>query len=71
MNKFGWLARPDVQSWIAMDNWPGGCLMEFFLNVSLTSLNSMTSHYRVQKGFKPATSCVKDQDASTAPARHI
>ena len=37
---------------------------------SLNSLNSMTKIFVITvKGFKPATSCVRDQDATTAPAR--
>ena len=43
--------------------------LEFFLNVSL---NSVTKTFVITvKGLKPATSCVKDQDATTVPARHV
>ena len=39
---------------------------------SLNSLNSGTKIFVIPvKGFKPATSCVRDQDATAAPARHI
>ena len=48
--------------------------MEFFLNVSLNSANSVTKIFVITvKGLKPATkppSCLRDQDATTAPARH-
>ena len=36
---------------------------------SLNSLSSVTKKYLSLKGFEPATSCVRDQDATTAPAR--
>ena len=38
----------------------------FFLNVSLTKIVVI-----IVKGLEAATSCVKDQDATTAPARHM
>ena len=39
---------------------------------SLNSLNSMTKFSVITlKGLEPATSCVRDQDATTAPARHM
>ena len=39
-----------------------------FLNVSL---NSVTKIFVITvKGLEPTTSCVRDQDAITAPARH-
>ena len=35
------------------------------------TLNSVTKIFVIMvKGFKPATSCARDQDATTAPARH-
>ena len=38
---------------------------EFFLNVfSVTKIFAL-------KGLKPATSCVRDQNATTGPARHV
>ena len=39
---------------------------------SLNSLNSMTKIFVITvKGFEPTTSSVRDQDATTAPARHM
>ena len=46
-------------------------LLEFFLNVSLNSANSMTKIVIAVKGLVPATSWVRDQDATTAPARYM
>ena len=35
-------------------------------------MNSMTQIFAITvKGLEPATSCVRDQHATTAPARHI
>ena len=51
--------------------WSGHCecAVEFFLNVSL---NSVTNIFVITiKGLEPATSCVRDKDATTAPARHM
>ena len=46
--------------------------MEFFLNVSLNSANSVTRIFVfTAKGLEPATPCVKDQRAATVPARHM
>ena len=46
--------------------------MEFSLNVSLNSANSVTKIFIIAvKGLKAATSCVRDQGATTAPARHM
>ena len=39
---------------------------------SLNSLNSETKIFVITvKVLKPATSCVRDQDATTVPARHM
>ena len=39
---------------------------------SLNSLNSVTKIFVIAvKGLKLATSCVRDQDATTAPARYM
>ena len=46
--------------------------MEFFLNVSLNSVNSVTKIFVITvKGLEPATSCVRDQDATSVPVRHM
>ena len=46
--------------------------IEFFLNVSLNSVNSATKIYVITvKGLEPTTSCVGDKDATTVPARHM
>ena len=38
----------------------------------LNSLNSVTKVFVITvKGFEPAISCVRDQDAATTPARHV
>ena len=38
---------------------------------SLNSLNSVTEIFVITvKGLKPATFCVRDQDATTVPAKH-
>ena len=43
--------------------------MEFFLKVSL---NSVTKIFVITvKGLEPDTSCVRDQDATTTPVRHM
>ena len=42
--------------------------LEFFLNV-FTEFSD--KKYLSLKGFKPATSCVKDHGATTAQARHM
>ena len=48
-----------------------GIVLEFFLNVSLNSANSVTKIFVITvKGLEPATSCVRDQDATLAPAKH-
>ena len=40
--------------------------------LSLNSANSVTKIFVITvKGLKPVTSCVKDQDATTVPARHM
>ena len=39
--------------------------VEFSLNIFIEA-NSVTNN----KGFEPATSCIRDQDGSTEPARH-
>ena len=42
--------------------------LEIFLNV----FTEFSEYFVLTvKGLKPATSCVRDQDASTAPARHM
>ena len=41
--------------------------LEFFLNV-FTEFSD--EKYLSLKRLEPATSCVRDQDATTAPARH-
>ena len=39
---------------------------------SLNSANSVTKVFVITvKGIKPPTFCVRDQDATTAPARHM
>ena len=43
--------------------------MEFFLNV-FTEFSDKNIVIIV-KGLKPATSCLRDQDATTVPARHM
>ena len=42
--------------------------MEFFLNVITEFSDKNICHYN--KGLEPDTSCLRDQDASTAPERH-
>ena len=39
--------------------------------LSLNSVNLVTKKFMTLKGFEPATSCVRDQHATTAPARHM
>ena len=43
-------------------------LMEFLLNVFTEFTDKK---YLLLKGLEPATSCIRDQDATTAPARHV
>ena len=56
------------------DSYPGiananfKCTLEFFLNV-LTEFTEQK--YLSLKGLTPATSCVRDQDTTTVPARHM
>ena len=39
---------------------------------SLISVNSVTKIFVITgKGFEPVTSCVRDQDTTTAPATHM
>ena len=46
--------------------------MEFFLNVSLNSASSVTQIFVITvKELEPAASCVRDQDATTVPARLV
>ena len=46
--------------------------LEFFLNVSLNSANSVTKIFVITvKGLEPTTSWVRDRHATTAPARHM
>ena len=42
--------------------------MDFFLNV-FTEFSD--KKYLSLKGLEPGTSCVRDQDATTVPARHM
>ena len=42
--------------------------MEFFLNVSLNSAKEQKIFVVTVKGLEPATSCVRDQNATTALA---
>ena len=43
--------------------------IEFFLN---DSMNSLTKIFVITvKGLKSATSCVRDQDATTVPTSHM
>ena len=53
---------------------PTGRPMDFFLNV-FTEFAEFSDknicHYSRLKGLEPATSPVTDQDATTAPARHM
>ena len=44
----------------------------FFLNVSLNSANSVTQIFVITvKGLEPATTCVRNLGATTAPERHM
>ena len=46
--------------------------MEFFLNVSLNSANSVTKIFVIiVNGLEPTISCTRDQDATTVLARHM
>ena len=46
--------------------------LSFSYMFSLNSANSMTKIFVITvKEFKPVTSCVRDQDATTAPTRHM
>ena len=45
--------------------------MEFFLNVFTEFSKFSDKKYLSLKGLEPATSCVRDQDAITAPARQM
>ena len=47
---------------------PCNLTLKFFLNV-FTEFSD--KKYLSLKGLKPATSCERDQDATTAPARHM
>ena len=48
--------------------WYGGLAIGVLLNVSLNSANSVIKHIFVKViGLEPAISCVRDQDATTAP----
>ena len=45
---------------------------EFSLNAFIKSLKSVTKVLVMTvKGFEPAISCVRDQDATAVPARHM
>ena len=48
---------------VMINKWPP---LEFFLNVSLTKIFVITV-----RGLEPATSRVRDQDASTVQARYM
>ena len=45
--------------------------LEFFLNVFNEFNEFSDKKYLSLKGLKPSTSRVRDQDATTVPARHI
>ena len=46
--------------------------LEFFLNVSLNSANTVTKIFVITvKGLELAISCLRDKHATTAPARHM
>ena len=52
-----------------INKWPS---LEFFLNVSLNPLNSVTTVFVITvKGLEPATTSVRDQDATTVQATHM
>ena len=52
-------------------------LLHVYMNINtvqfslMFSLNSAKTFVIAVKGFKPATSGARDQDATTAPARHM
>ena len=58
---------------LTSQNFRNRCKWSFFLNVSLNSANySVTKIFVITvKRLEPATSCVRDQDATSAPARHM
>ena len=45
--------------------------MEFFLNVFTKFIEVSEKDHLSLKGLNPATSCVRDQDATTVQARHM
>ena len=46
--------------------------MEFFLNVFTEFIEFSDKIFAIAvKGLEPPTSCVRNQDATTAPARHM
>ena len=46
--------------------------VEFFLNVFTEFSKFGDKKFAIKvKGLEPATSCVRDQDATTVPARHV
>ena len=50
----------------------GGKITQFSLNVFTEFRDKNICHYSCTvKGLKPATSCTRDQDATTVPARHM
>ena len=44
--------------------------MEIFLNV-FTEFSEVNDKNICHQEFEPATTCVRDQDATTVPARHF
>ena len=50
---------------------PQKVTLEFFLNVFIEFIKFSDKKYLSLKGIKPATYCVRDQDATTAVPRHM
>ena len=51
--------------------WKDKKIIEFSLNVFIEIVEFSDKNNQILKSlFEPATTCVKDQDATTAPARY-
>ena len=66
------LFNPNNHYYRIISSWCKPAVMEFFLNVFTEFSKFSDKKFTITvKGLVPATSCIRDQDATTVPARHM